>query len=222
MPNHHYVPQFYLRRFGTDTQVSAILMNHDFRFVESTKTKGQSSKPDYYRFPEVESIFGQIEGDASRLMRNISGYVPLVEDDAIFLKQYAAFQMMRTPAFVQTIGNLVDEGMSSVLSTYGEHKLSKEVMDSIGFPDAEKSAWRHLGASGAVVWTGVAAAGRDYWDKLNAPRWYWCRRTGSLHWWRSVPSCLAGLRPSPTSSTWCCEPAEPVALPQPCGDWREI
>ena len=147
MPNHHYVPQFYLRRFGTDTHVSAILMNHGFRFVESAKIKGQSSKPDYYRFPEVESIFGQIEREASRLMRNISEYIPLVEDDAIFLKQYVAFQMMRTPAFVRTIGNLMDEGMSSVLSTYGEHKLSKEVMDSIGFPDAEISAWTHLGAA---------------------------------------------------------------------------
>lgn len=146
MPRHHYVPQFYLRRFGTEKYVSAILMDHGFRFVEKASIRDQSYRPDYYRSQFVEDLFRQIEGEASRLMRNISGYIPLAEDDVTFLKQYVAFQMMRTPAFVQTIENIVGEGMSSVLATYGDYKLSAEAMASTGIPDAEISAWRHLAA----------------------------------------------------------------------------
>ena len=62
MAKHHYVPQFYLRRFGTGNHVSMILTDHDFRFVERAKIKGQSWKSDYYRFPEVEGSFSLIEG----------------------------------------------------------------------------------------------------------------------------------------------------------------
>ena len=34
MPKHHYVPQFYWKRFGNGKYVSAILMDYNFRFVE--------------------------------------------------------------------------------------------------------------------------------------------------------------------------------------------
>ena len=69
----------------------------------------------------------------------------------------------------------------------------------------------------------VTAYGREYWVELNtwAP-WYWFKKN-------IFPASVAfgtilfgGLPPLPTSSTWCCRPADPIALPQPCGDWREI
>ena len=147
MPRHHYVPQFYLKRFGTERYVSAILMDHGFRFIERASIRGQSYRSDYYKSQFVEDLFRRIEGEAAGLMRTISRYAPLTEDEADFLKQYVAFQEMRTPAFVQTIDTLIEEGVSSILSKYGKYKLSEELMDSIGFPDAEISAWSHLGAA---------------------------------------------------------------------------
>ena len=143
MPNHHYVPQFYLRRFGAGEQVSVILMNHGFRFVERAKIKGQSSRPDYYRLREAEKHLSLIEGIASRLMQNISQHIQLTSGDVLFLKQYAALQILRTPAFVQTIGE-VREGMLSVLASHKGCGLSEEVVSSV-FPDAELLTWRQIG-----------------------------------------------------------------------------
>ena len=42
MPKHHYVPQFYLKRFGNGKYVSAIFMDYNFRFVEKVSIRDQS------------------------------------------------------------------------------------------------------------------------------------------------------------------------------------
>ena len=65
MPKHHYVPQFYLKRFGNGKYVSAILMDYNFQFVERASIRDQSCKPDYYELPEVERLNGLIEREAS-------------------------------------------------------------------------------------------------------------------------------------------------------------
>ena len=79
MPKHHYVPQFYWKRFGNGKYVSAILMDYNFRFVERASIRDQSCKPDYYELPEVERLNGLMEREASFLMQNIVRRVPLTE-----------------------------------------------------------------------------------------------------------------------------------------------
>lgn len=61
MTKHHYVPQFYLKRFGSGKYISAILLDHDLRFVEKASIRDQSCKPNYYRSSFIERIIGLIE-----------------------------------------------------------------------------------------------------------------------------------------------------------------
>ena len=141
MPKHHYVPQFYLKRFGNGKYVSAILMDYNFRFVERASIRDQSCKPDYYELPEVERLNGLMEREASSLMQNIVGYGPLTIDQSTFLKRYVAFQMTRTPAYIQDLENALSVGFSSI---YAMDENSKGVKDSrplIEVTDAKTWAW---------------------------------------------------------------------------------
>ena len=144
MPKHHYVPQFYLKRFGKGKCVSAVLMGHDFRFVERASIPNQSYKPDYYRYPEVESLFGRIEGEASRLMQNITKDISLTADDAAFLKIYVAFQMIRTPAFVQHMENHLSANLSSAYDAYADKEGLGEASLPINIPDADIMLWSQM------------------------------------------------------------------------------
>ena len=144
MPKHHYVPQFYLERFGKGKCVSAVLMGHDFRFVERASIPNQSCKPDYYRYPEVESLFGQIEREASRLMQNTTEHIQLTVNDGVFLKMYVAFQMIRTPAFVQHIENHLSAGLSSGYNAYADKEGLEKASLPINIPDADVMLWSQM------------------------------------------------------------------------------
>ncbi len=151
MPNHHYVPQFYLRRFGSGKHIPIILLDDDFRFIERAKILGQSRRPDYYRFPEVESNFAIIEGIASRVMQKVSERIQLTADDADFLKMYVSLQMIRTPAFVQTIENVARATISSAYAVHSGKERSEERISSIAIPHADILAWRQIGAASEAV-----------------------------------------------------------------------
>ena len=103
------MPQFYLKRFGSEKYISAILLDHDFRFVERASIRDQSCKPNYYRSSYIEGIIGLIEREASCLMRKISNRISLTQEDTKFLKKYIAFQKARTPAHVQSTANALSE-----------------------------------------------------------------------------------------------------------------
>ena len=56
----------------------------------------------------------------------------------------------------------------------------------------------------------VTAQGRDYWDQLNAPRWYWFRRNWFRRNWFAASvagaTIVAALAQQvPTSPTWRCK-----------------
>ena len=74
------------------------------------------------------------------------GYGPLTIDQTAFLKRYGAFQMMRTPAYIQDLENALSVGFSSI---YAMDENSKGVKDSrppIAVTDAKIWAWTHLQA----------------------------------------------------------------------------
>ena len=145
MTNHHYVPQFYLKRFGNDKHISAILLNHDFRFVEKASIRDQSCKPNYYKSSFIERTISLIEREASRLMRNISQRAPLTKADAIFLKQYIAFQKVRTPAHVQSTENALSAFLSTLYSASTHVKEPEKTEPCIRISNVEPLAWSQTG-----------------------------------------------------------------------------
>ena len=151
MTKHHYVPQFYLKRFGNGKYTSAILMDHDFRFVEKASIRDQSYKPNYYKSPHIENLFARIEREASRLMRNISQRDPLTEEDAIFLKQYIALQEMRTPAYVQSAEDAMSASMSAAYHATTLNEPPEEMETPIRVSNAEAMVWSQTDASCEVV-----------------------------------------------------------------------
>ena len=147
MPKHHYVPQFYLKRFGNGKYVSAILMDYNFQFVERASIRDQSCKPDYYESPDVERLNGLIEREASYLMQNIVRRVPLTADQSTFLKQYVVFQMMRTPTYIRDIENAMSVSISSLYAMSEGKEGFRAERPLIEVTDAKIWAWTHLQAA---------------------------------------------------------------------------
>ena len=145
MTKHHYVPQFYLRRFGNEKYISAILLDHDLRFVERASIRDQSCKANYYRSSSIEKIIGLIEREASRLMRNISDRTSLTQEDATFLKQYIAFQKARTPAHVQTMANAMSESLSAAYHASTHTEDPGDTDSKIRVSNVEPMAWSQIG-----------------------------------------------------------------------------
>ena len=147
MSKHHYVPQFYLRRFGTEKYVSAVLMDYDFRFVERASIRDQSCRPDYYEIPDVEKINGLIEWGASHLMKNVAERVPLTTDQATFFKRYIVFQAMRTPTWVQKYADAQGAMVSSAYTMLNrfEEPPRSDLESPIKFTGAEMWAWALIG-----------------------------------------------------------------------------
>ena len=144
MPKHHYVPQFYLKRFGNGKYISAILMDHDFRFVEKASIRDQSCKPDYYAFSEVEHICSQLEGEASRLMQVVDQATQLTPNQITSLKQYFVFQIVRTPAYVQAFENAMSVAVSSMyaMSTGHEGFNNSKLLATV--KNAKMWAWKQM------------------------------------------------------------------------------
>ena len=143
MTKHHYVPQFYLKRFGNEKHIPAILLDHDLRFVQRASIRDQSCKTNYYRSPSMERAIGVIEREASRLMRNISDRTPLTQKDTIVLKQYMAFQMVRTPAYVQSTANAMSELLHAAYRINTPSEEPEDTDSSIRISNLEPMVWSH-------------------------------------------------------------------------------
>ena len=144
MPKHHYVPQFYLKWFGNGKYISAILMDHDFRFVEKASIRDQSCKPDYYELPEVERFFGQVEREASYLIQNIGQRVPLTADQTLSLKRYFVFQVVRTPAYIQDLENAMSVIYSSTYAMSTNNEGFEDSKPLVTVKNAKIWAWKHM------------------------------------------------------------------------------
>ena len=148
MPKHHYVPQFYLKRFGNGKYISAILMDHDFRFVEKASIRDQSCKPDYYAFSEVEHICSQLEGEASRLMQVVDQATQLTPNQITSLKQslkqYFVFQIVRTPAYVQAFENAMSVAVSSMYAMSTGHEGFNNSKPLATVKNAKMWAWKQM------------------------------------------------------------------------------
>lgn len=67
--NHHYVPQFYFRRFSRDGKSVCCLIRSNGRVLPNASIKGQASRTLFYGDAEVEKTLSQIEGICSSALR---------------------------------------------------------------------------------------------------------------------------------------------------------
>lgn len=97
--NHHFVPQFYFRRFSTDGKSVCAITKATGQLIAQAPIKSQASKNNFYGTPEVENVLGEIEGECSKTLRTLSELADpamLDDDDVSRLLMYIALQRSRT------------------------------------------------------------------------------------------------------------------------------
>ena len=97
--NHHFVPQFYFRRFSHDEKSICVLTKATGQLIEKASIKSQASRNNFYGSDEVESALGEIEGACSTTLRNLAALEnpALLEDgDVSNLLLHIALQRTRT------------------------------------------------------------------------------------------------------------------------------
>ena len=99
--NHHYVPQFYFRRFSRDGKSIAMLSRSSGKVVPQAAIKGQASKTGYYGDEEVESALAELEGAAAAALRRLddaSSPLAMSDEDIEFILIHLSLQRSRTEA----------------------------------------------------------------------------------------------------------------------------
>lgn len=97
--NHHFVPQFYLRRFSPDGRSVATLILNEIRVVEKASIRNQCQKEYFYGKGAAEEGFQLLEGDIAtvlRTMENVRRFPSKLSEDHQMLMLYLASQRART------------------------------------------------------------------------------------------------------------------------------
>lgn len=100
---HHYVPQFYLRKFAKDEQVATVRLPGDRRYVSSVTDTGSENRFHTVRqhpdSPEIlEDAFAALEGDAAPVIERVEdGMWPLPLGERMSLAGFVLFQALRGP-----------------------------------------------------------------------------------------------------------------------------
>lgn len=99
--NHHFVPQFYFRRFSTDGRSVCALQLSNGKLIEIASIKSQASKTWFYGNDVVEKELGTIEGICSSVLRRIDevkSLLELDENEVTLLLIWLMLQRSRTDA----------------------------------------------------------------------------------------------------------------------------
>ncbi|UUZ55145.1 DUF4238 domain-containing protein [Massilia sp. H-1] len=97
--NHHFVPQFYFRRFSADGKSVCAMTKATGRLIAQAPIKSQASKNNFYGTPEVENVLSEIEGECSKTLRTLTDLADpamLDNEDVSRLLLYIALQRSRT------------------------------------------------------------------------------------------------------------------------------
>jgi hypothetical protein len=109
----HFVPKFYLRRFGTDAQISLYNIRRK-QFVDGASIRGQCQRNYFYGEDlELENWFGALEGEASETIRALVGGVASPADPAVrdVLAAFVATLYFRTPAATEQLDSIATAAM---------------------------------------------------------------------------------------------------------------
>lgn len=99
--NHHFVPQFYFRRFSSDGRSICALQVSSGKFIENSSIKCQASKTWFYGDDIVEQELGTIEGICSSVLRkmdDVQSILELDENEVTLLLIWLTLQRSRTEA----------------------------------------------------------------------------------------------------------------------------
>ena len=94
---HHYVPQFYLRRFKSRCRRINLHNIHRSLTIRDASIKHECSKPNYYRTAQIEDALAEIEGRAAIAISAVRDGGGGCDMDTV--RQFIAAQLLRTPAF---------------------------------------------------------------------------------------------------------------------------
>lgn len=99
--NHHYVPQFYFRRFSQDGKSVCALIRKAGKLIKSASIGDQASKDWFYGNQTIEQELGKIEGQCATALNALSEQRnPALLDwaDANLVLIWIAMQRSRTEA----------------------------------------------------------------------------------------------------------------------------
>jgi hypothetical protein len=137
--NHHFVPQFYFRRFSTDGHSICALTRKEGKFARLAPIKNQASKSDFYGSEETEKVLSQIEGECSTALKKLCALddpTQLSEDDVSSVLRHISLQRSRTVAARQKIQQYNDKLYQLFLEvelnndeSLDEHERQKRLTD---------------------------------------------------------------------------------------------
>jgi hypothetical protein len=109
---HHYVPQFYLRRFSDSGRFIECFVKNNRRMIPKAPIRGQCAINNFYSWnEEVESSLGFVEGRAASIFRTIDQECSLPPRDSFLwteLLTFIALQSSRTQLSGQDSDDLAD------------------------------------------------------------------------------------------------------------------
>lgn len=116
--NHHFVPQFYLRRFGTGNSIAVFNLDHS-RLIPKASIAGQCQKSRLYgKDPAVEVALSKLEADVAPVIRRAVEKQELPKfpskEDASLL-HFITYQWRRTPAAGEEVDTLTTKMAQAVL-----------------------------------------------------------------------------------------------------------
>ena len=99
--NHHFVPQFYFRRFSLDQRSICVLRRDTGEVVRQASIKSQACKSRFYGEDSMEEALGSIEGLCSSALRQlveVKNPMLLSQEDRNYVLTWLALQRSRTMA----------------------------------------------------------------------------------------------------------------------------
>lgn len=143
--NHHYVPQFYFRRFSFDEKSICLLTRPTGKVVARAPIKGQASKIGYYGDEEVEKALSEIEGACAAALRSLDQVQDpqlLADDDVTLVLTHLTLQRTRTETARQN-GKAFHDKLQQLLlevevnnSTYLSEPERQLLLDSLPYVEA--------------------------------------------------------------------------------------
>ncbi|WP_082450822.1 DUF4238 domain-containing protein [Microbacterium sp. Leaf203] len=145
---HHWVPQFYLKSWAVNGQLSTVDLATGSRYkkpvVNAAMELGFYAVPQHPDDPEVfEKLFSKLEGQAAAVLKAVAdGAWPLDGDDREVLATFVTFQALRGPEQRQLMRDLQTDRVARETAAVAEMGAAAWFQDRFGLPIEEGQARR--------------------------------------------------------------------------------
>jgi hypothetical protein len=143
---HHYVPQFYLRRFANARGQLRVYRTHSHSEPLMTTVKNAAVKTGFYKIDlsgpgdpmSLEKLLSGIEGKAAAAIARLAGgAIPPSRIDRDVLSMYIALQLVRTPEQRRSIEETTDI-MEKVFYENMTEGRARQRLGEIGAPTTQE------------------------------------------------------------------------------------